>query len=185
MRLALALVVALAASSTRARADELLVHGELDPLTFANGGYGGQLGVRLPSGLRLAIASFSLDVPDVLAQFPDNDGFHLQVRPSGAAYALYYLAPAGHDGFALGGSVRYLRLRYTYGAAHTDVAEVSPEAIVGYQWHPLHGRFYLQPWLALGVALTHDHDAVVAGHRYDELPVSPFFTVNIGYELAL
>jgi hypothetical protein len=180
-RLALAVVLALAAP---ARAD-VLVHGELDPLTFANGGYGGQLGVRLPSHLRLAVASFALDVPDLLAQFPDNDGFHLRVRPSGAVYALYYLAPPGHDGLALGGSMRYLRLRYTYGSEHTDVAELSPEAIVGYQWHPLHGRFYLQPWLALGVVLTHDHDPVVTGHRYDELPVSPFFTVNIGYEYAM
>src|SRR5205823_13266081 len=135
-------------------------------------------------GVRIALASFALDVPDVVSQI-GNDGFHLRVRPSGALYVLYYVEPPGHDGFSFGGSMQYLRLRYTDDAApseHADVGELSPQAIVGYQWHPFHNGFYLQPWLALGVALTHDGSAVVGGHRYDELPISPFFTVNIGYE---
>jgi len=186
-RLALACLVALAPA---ARADDTLVHGELDPLTFANRGYGGQIGIRHPAlhGVRIAIASFSLHVPDVLSQLGGNDGFDLRVRPSGAIYVLYYLEPPGHDGLSFGGSLQYLRLSYGHDSApgeHVDVAEVSPQAIVGYQWHPFHGGLYLQPWLALGVALTHDGDAVVGGHRYSELPISPFFTVNIGYEHAL
>ena len=176
-----------------ARADDTpwLVHAEIDPFPFATGRYGAQIGVRPPAlgGLRLAIASFSLDVPDVIGQLGGNDGFHVDVRPSGALYALYYLRPPGRDGFAIGGSVRYLRFRYTHDAAppgaYADVTEVSPEAIVGYQWHPLGNGLYLQPWLALGVALSHSAPAVVGGHRYDELPVSPFFTINIGWEHRL
>jgi hypothetical protein len=180
----------LAAAHAHADDAPTLVHAELDPLTFATGGYGGQIGVRLPAlhGVRLAIASFSINVPDVVAQLGGNDGFHLDVRPCGALYALYYVAPAGHDGLAFGASLRYLRLRYTYDGApgqHADVSELSPEAIVGYQWHPFGNSFYLQPWLALGVVVTRSGDAVLGGHRYDELPVSPFFTVNIGYEHAL
>jgi len=173
-----------------AHADSWIVHGELDPFPFATLRYGGQLGVRAPqlAGVRLALASFSLDVPDVIGQLGGNDGFHVDVRPSGALYALYYLRPAGSDGLAVGASLRYLRFRYTHDDApgeDVDVSELSPEAIVGYQWHPFHNGFYLQPWLALGVALTHSADATVGGHTYDELPVSPFFTVNIGYERAL
>src|SRR5690349_3453902 len=80
-----------------ARADVWL-HAELDPLTFANGGYGGQIGIRHPAlhGVRLAIASFSLHVPDPIAQI-GNDGFDERVRPSGAIYALYYPREAGRD----------------------------------------------------------------------------------------
>jgi hypothetical protein len=186
--LAAAVVVALGGS---ARADEAIrLHAELDPLTFASSGYGGQIGIRHPAlhGVRVAIASFSLDVPDFVAQIGGNDGFHLRVRPSVALYVLYYFKPGGHDGLAVGGSMQYLRLRYEHDAApgmEADVGEVSPQAIVGYQWHPFHNGFYLQPWLALGVALSHSADAVVGGHRYDELPISPFFTVNIGWEQAL
>lgn len=67
-------------------------HVELDPLPFARGGYGGQVGAgpEALSGWRLAIASVALDVPDFATQLgAGNDHFHLRVRPSVAAYALY------------------------------------------------------------------------------------------------
>lgn len=174
------------ADDAAAGADAVRLHAELDPLTFANGGYGGQIGVRHPAlhGVRLAVASFSLHVPDPIAQI-GNAGFDLQVRPSGALYALYYLRAAGRDGLAIGGSLRYLRLRYEHDdvpGERADVTELSPEAIVGYQWHPFDNGFYLQPWLALGVTLARWGDAVVGDRRYDALPIQPFFTVNVGWE---
>jgi hypothetical protein len=186
-----ALPFAILLISGAARADEpTLLHGELDPLTFANAGYGGQLGVRHPAlhGVRLAIASFSLHVPDPIAQIGGNDGFDVRVRPSGALYALYYLRPASRDGFAIGASLRYLRYRYRHDdVPDTDanVSEVSPEAIVGYQWHPFHNGFYVQPWFALGVTVYRNGEAQVGDRAYDALPVSPFFTVNIGFEHGL
>jgi hypothetical protein len=168
----------------------VVVHAELDPFPFATGRYGGQLGLRPDAlgGLRLAVASFSIVVPDVIGQLGGNEGFHVDVRPSGALYALYYFARPGADGFAVGGSVRYLRFRYSHDAVpgdHVNVSEISPEAIVGYQWHPFHDGFYLQPWLALGVAVWHRGSPTVGGQTYDELPVSPFFTVNVGWERGL
>lgn len=182
-----AMVLAILLAASAARADSTVIHAELDPLTFANQpGYGGQIGVRAPQlrGVRLAIASFALHVPDVLTGLLGNDGIDQRVRPSGALYGLYYFAPPGHDGFAVGASLRYLRLRYTEDAtqAQLDVSEVSPEVIVGYQWHPLHGRFYLQPWFALGVTVWRSRELALG---VDEPPVSPFFTVNVGYEYAL
>lgn len=184
------------ATSSGARADDappgeaVRLHAELDPLTFANGGYGGQIGIRHPAlhGVRLAIASFSLHVPDPLAQVGGNDGFDLRVRPSAALYALYYLRTPGRDGFAVGTSLRYLRLRYEHDdvpGARADTSELSPEAIVGYQWHPFHNGFYLQPWLALGVTVVRSGEPTVGSHRYEPLPVQPFFTVNIGWEQRL
>lgn len=171
-------------------AEAVPIHAELDPLTFANGGYGGQIGIRHPAlhGVRLAIASFSLHVPDLLAQIGGNDGFDLRVRPSGALYALYYLRAAGRDGLAVGASLRYLRLRYEHDDVpgdHADVTELSPEAIIGYQWHPFHNGFYLQPWLALGVTVLRSGEPTVGDRRYDSLPIQPFFTVNIGWEQPL
>src|SRR5205823_1416113 len=78
-----------------------------------------------------------------------------------AIYILYYRSPPGHDGFAFGGSVRFLRLRYEHDdvpGEHADVQEISPELIVGYQWHPFHAGlqpgFYAQPWIALGAVLA-------------------------------
>ena len=190
-----ALGMLLAASPARAddaddADDAIRLHAELDPLTFANGGYGGQIGIRHPTlhGVRIAIASFALHVPDPLAQIGGNDGFDLRVRPSGALYALYYLRPAGRDALAIGASLRYLRLRYEHDDApgeRADVTELSPEAIVGYQWHPFHNGFYLQPWLALGVTLARQGEAVVGDKRYAELAIQPFFTVNVGWEQRL
>jgi hypothetical protein len=190
LRLVTALVVLASIGTARAEvrpAEPLVLHAEIDPFPFSTGRYGGQIGIRAPAlgGVRIAIASFSLDVPDVIGQLGGNDKFHVDVRPSGALYVLYYLRPPGRDGFAVGGSIRYLRFRYTHDDApgeQADVSEISPEAIVGYQWHPFTNGFYLQPWLALGRALTHSGDMTVGGHAYKELPISPFFTVNIGWE---
>lgn len=178
------------ADESRASDDAMWLHAELDPLTFANGGYGGQLGIRHPAlhGVRLAVAGFSLHVPDALARFGGNDGFDLRVRPSGALYALYYGHAAEHDGLAIGASLRYLRLRYEHDDVpghQAEVTELSPEVIIGYQWHPLHGAFYLQPWLALGVTVSRRGEAIVGNKHYDEPPIQPFFTVNIGWELRL
>ncbi|HEY4182781.1 MAG TPA: hypothetical protein VGM90_38380 [Kofleriaceae bacterium] len=169
-----------------AHADPIYLHAEVDPLTFANGGYGGQLGIRVRH-VRFALASFSLHVPDVVSQI-GNDGFDERIRPSGALYALYYLNAAGHDGFAFGASLRLLRIRYEHDdvpGTEAHVTELSPEAIVGYQWHPFHNGFYLQPWLALGVTVWKNHPGKVGTYTYDELPISPFFTVNIGWEQAV
>lgn len=144
------------------------------------------IGVRVDH-IRFAAASFSLHVPDPISQI-GNAGFDERVQPSGAAYALYYLRPGGHDGFAVGGSVRLLRIEYR----HDDVAneqshvvEISPEAIVGYQWHPFHNGFYLQPWIGLGVTVWRNHTATVGPYTYDELPINPFVTVNLGWELRI
>jgi hypothetical protein len=130
-------------------------------------------------------------VPDPVAELGGNDGFDIEVRPSGAIYVLYYLRPAGQNGFAFGGALRYLRLRYTHADEPGDgrVSELSPEAIAAYQWHPLPGGpargLYLQPWIGLSFTAYRDGDRVVGARTYDPLPVQPFFTVNIGWELAL
>lgn len=181
-------LVLLAAAATPARGEPTTVHAEVDPLPLANHGYGAQLGVRLPVGLRLAAASFSLDVPEIAATLNGNDGFAVRVRPSAAIYALYYLSPPGHDGFAFGGSLRYLRLRYAFvdaPDARADTRELSPELIAAYQWHPnpRYG-FYLQPWVGLSLTAYRDGEPIVAGRRYRPLPVQPFFTINIGWELG-
>ena len=74
-----------------ARADaESSVHAEVDPFPFATGRWGVQIGARPAAlrGLRLSIASFSVDVPDVVTELGGNEGFHLDVRPlSGGVYA--------------------------------------------------------------------------------------------------
>ena len=184
MKVALVVIAALAGT---AYADDVHLHAEVDPLPFTRGGYGGQLGVRADAiaRVRVAAASFALDVPDFAAQLGGNDDFHIRVRPSAALYVLYYLSPA-RNGFAVGGSLRYLRLRYTHDDIdeHDDVRELSPEAIVGYKWHPSRYGFYLQPWFGLSVTAWRSHDPVVGGRAYDPLPVQAFFTVNLGWELV-
>src|SRR5688572_22665201 len=84
------------------------VHLEVDPLPFALKGYRAQVGYRplAESGLRFAVASFALEVPDLVAELGGNDGFHLRVRPSFALYLLYYLSPSA-DGLAVGGALRW------------------------------------------------------------------------------
>ncbi|HUS66263.1 MAG TPA: hypothetical protein VMZ28_17035 [Kofleriaceae bacterium] len=183
----LGLLVAVAPAA--ARADEpARVHAEVDPLPFARGGYGAQLGLRLRgSGLRFAVASFALDVPDAATQLSGNDGFHARVRPSGAVYVLYYPSPT-RGGWAFGGSLRYLRLRYRHDdepGARANVTELSPELIAGYKWHPRPAGFYLQPWFGLGVTAARDGDLDVGARTYDPPPVQLFATVNLGWDVAL
>lgn len=191
-RLPYLIVITAAVMGRTAHADPTptLVDGECDPFPFATGGYGCQVGIRPAAlhGVRISLASFSIDVPDVIAEVNGNDGFDVEVRPSLALYVLYYLHAPGQDGVAVGGSLRYLRWRYRHDdfpGEEATTSEVSPEAIVGYQWHPFHNGFYLQPWLGLSVTLHRSGEPVVGDQRYDPLPVQPFFTVNIGYEHAL
>jgi hypothetical protein len=182
------LAVVLLALASPAFADPVLVSPEVDPLPFATGGYGTQLGVRHPRLPRIAVASFSVNVPDLVTELGGNDGFHLRVRPSAAVYVLHYFAAPGRDGFCVGGSVRYLRLRYEHDEVpgmRADVGELSPEAIVGYQWHPFDNGFYAQPWLGLSFTLARDGEPVVGDRRYNPMPIQPFFTVNVGWEFRL
>ncbi len=188
-RVAVAVVLSVAAGGS-AQADGVgRAHAELDPLPFARGGYGGQVGFRpAGSGLRVAAASFALDVPDLAVEVGGNDGFHARVRPSAALYLLYHVQPAARGGWAFGGSLRYLRIRYTHDDepdARADVGDLSPELIAGYKWHPGAAGFYLQPWLGLGVTAWRHGDLDVGAHTYDPLPVQPFFTVNVGWDVAL
>jgi hypothetical protein len=188
--MARAVVVLLLALAAPAHADDpVLAQIEVDPLPFATGGYGAQVGIRHPKlRVRISVASFALNVPDVVTELGGNDGFNLRVRPSAATYVLYYFAPPGRDGFTVGGALRYLRLRYEHDevvGGRADVSELSPEAIVGYQWHPFDNPFYLQPWLGLSFTLVRDGEPVVGDRRYDPMPIQPFFTVNVGWEFRL
>ena len=184
-----ALLVATAAAG-RAAAEPHRLHVEVDPLPFALGGYGGQIGYRaaaLPR-VRFALASFALEVPDPVVELDDdNDGFHIEVRPSGAAYVLYFLSgPRG--GWVAGGSLRYLRLEYSHDqvpGARTRIGELSVEAIAGYKWHPWDAGFYLQPWLTVARALADTGDPVVGDREYQPMFLQLFATVNLGWELAL
>jgi hypothetical protein len=166
------------------------LHIELDPLPFALGGYGGQIGYRaagLP-GWRFALASFALDVPDLVTQLDDaNDGFHLRVRPSVAVYVLHYPSRS-RGGLALGGAARYLRLDYSHddvSGARARLGELSIEAIAGFKWHPWRAGFYAQPWLGISRALASTDDATIGERDYEQLPVQLFATVNLGWELEL
>lgn len=190
--LSLAAAIALAASTAGAETPHRL-HVELDPLPFVLGGYGGQIGVR-PAPLprwRFAVASFSLDVPDRVAELGGNDGFSLRVRPSIAGYALYYPSE-GRGGWAFGGSLRYLRFRYTRAdtpGESADVGQASFEVIAGYKLHPVSTGwargFFAQPWLTVARRLVTRGDAVVGSRTYDPLPLDVFFTVNLGWELEI
>ena len=176
---ALSILLALAGA---VRADDLRFHAEIDPQPFILGGYGGQVGVRYDH-LRAAVASFALDEPDAIAQLGGNDHFHVELRPSGAFYVLYYLGD--RSSWAFGGSMRLLRFEYTYDGdpalAHTW--ELSPEAIAAYKWQPTSTGFYLQPWATISTTLYRHGDTQVGTHHYDPLPIGLFATVNIGWEL--
>lgn len=181
--------VAVACAASGARADGIgRANAELDPLPFVRAGYGVQVGYRPSgSGLRVSVASFALDVPDAAVELGGNEGFHARVRPSAALYVFHY-RPDARGGWALGGSLRYLRIRYTHDDEpdrRADVGELSPEIIAGYKWHPGAAGFYLQPWLGLGVTVWRRGDLDVGEHTVSPLPVQPFFTVNLGWELAL
>ncbi len=195
-RLALAAILL---SGSAANAEPATEHSvaqvEVDPLPFALGGYGVMVGIRDPAwhGLRVSTAQFSLHVPDALSQLGGNDGFDLEVRPSsGAIYVLYYGQPVGSNGLTFGGSIRHLKLRYKHDdepGKQLTIHEISPELIVGYQWHPFKTgalkAFYAQPWLALGFVLARSDKPVVGTHANDEMPISTFFTVNFGWEMSL
>jgi hypothetical protein len=187
-RLVLGVLTGLVASAQLAGAEPHRIHVETDPLPPAQGGYGLQAGVR-PAGShwRVAVASFSLDVPDFAVQGGGNDGFHLRVRPSAAVYVLRYHRP-GRDGWLYGASLRYLRLRYTHddvAGERADLAAVSPELIGGYKWHPGGAGFYVQPWAGVGVLAWTSDDATVGTRAYDGFPLQPFLTVNLGWEFEL
>ncbi len=79
MRTIAALVLA---ATSSARAEPVVVHA--DPFPFATLGYGGQLGVRHPAlgGVRVAVASFAVNVPDAIAELGGNAGFEDSVARS-------------------------------------------------------------------------------------------------------
>ncbi len=172
-----------------ARAEPLHLSPEIDPLPFALGGYGTQLGFRHEglAPVRVAPASFSLDVPEMVAELGGNAGFNIRVRPSAAVYVLYLPSGTGR-GWAFGGAVRYLRLRISHddeGSARADVSELSPEAIGGYRWFPTAYGLYVQPWAGLSFTAYRRGEPIVGMRTYEPLPLQLFFTVNIGWELAL
>lgn len=91
-------------------------------------------------------------------------------------------------GLVAGGSLRYLRYEYT----HDDFAgerarggEVSIEAIIGFKWHLGGFGFYLQPWLGISRGLFDNGSSTVGDRDYEQPILSPFATVNLGWELEL
>lgn len=187
LRHAVLCIAALVALTTDVHAERPTLHAEIDPLPFALGGYGIQIGLAhkaLP-GWRFGLGNFSLEVPDASSQLnSDNKGFHLKVRRSHALYALRFFS-TDRRGWCVGGSARYLRLEYTHDdspGAKARLAEVSVEAIGGYKWHPFKAGFYVMPWLAIALPLYATADPVVGDSEYNPDPLSVFATANLGWQ---
>ncbi len=192
-RLAAALVLVVLARGARAdapRARETDVLLEVDPATFAWGGFSAHARLRPDAWPSWSFGAgvYAMDMPSFLVDLdPANRGksWDARIRLGAALFVDRFLgeAPRGpFVGLELG--VQRMRLENPHlgpGTAQYSALLAMPRA--GYLWQPFGSGFYLMPWLGIGVAQRIAGSAELAGEPYHVPRVPMFATLHAGWRL--
>jgi hypothetical protein len=182
---ALGPIAAVHAEPTPSRA--IQVDADADVAPFFHSGYSAHVGVKL-GGLphwRFGAAMWSFDEPSGFVTFlaSGNSGFTVSDHVA-AATATYYFGDRARGLFAeafIGGQDQTLGMTGASGSAHVD--ELLFSAVVGYQWFPTGGTWFLEPSVGASTTPEVAGSTGLAGRTFDDRAVSPIFFAHLGVEL--
>jgi hypothetical protein len=160
---------------------------EIDPVTFAFGGYSAHLRLQPKNSKHLLIGAgtYAMNLPSVLVEMnKDNKGKSWESRIN-QAYGLfgeYYFTETNRKLF-LGGQVSIQEFKASKASIEgsTTYTNLIAMAYVGYSWQPFDLNLYIKPWAGIGYTGRVSGSNALGNDTYHIAPISAFATLHIGY----
>lgn len=185
IRLLMALVlIALTSFSALAQTKFSL---EIDPATFAFGGY--SLHLRLQPGnsehLLLGAGTYAMNLPDPMVNLnPENkyEGWDVRISKGYGFFGEYHLAEV-NKGLFIGTQLGIQKFRVEKDDALGD-AEFTNSLLMGYLGYsikPFNNALYIKPWAGIGYTAKLSGTTSLSSDQYDISPITMFATLHVGY----
>jgi len=160
---------------------------EIDPATFAFGGYGFHLRWQPKSSehLLLGFGTYAMDMPKALIDLnPANKGMGWNVRLN-QGYGLFaeHHFSEVNKGFFSGVQTSFQQYRIENSALEGSetFSNLMAMAFAGYAWQPIGTHFYIKPWAGLGYSTQVSGNTHLTSMEYSLAPITYFATLHMGY----
>jgi hypothetical protein len=160
---------------------------EIDPATFAFGGYSAHLRIapKKAEHLLLGIGAYAMNMPSVMVDLNSknkNEGWDVRLNQGYGLFGEYYFCK-NTEKFFVGTQLGIQEYKIENEAIEGDVKFTNLLSMVygGYTWRPFTNPLYLKPWAGLGYVSKLSGDNVLGGKAYDVASLTMFATLHIGY----
>lgn len=160
---------------------------EIDPATFAFGGYG--LHIRLQpkvhQHLLVGLGTYAMDLPDLLVDFnPKNRAQDWNVRLNQgyglfAEHHFYKVNEKWFVGTQVG--IQEYKIGNDQLPSTSKFTNVLVMGTGGYTWKPFDFGLYIKPWAGIGYTSQIAGTNTVENRGYDIAPITMFATLHLGY----
>ena len=161
---------------------------EIDPATFALGGYSAHARIELGQGSKWVIGAgvYALDLPKAMVDFDSKNrdkGWDVRLKFGAGVFADRFLSE-DHVGPFVGVQAATQQYRLRNSRAGSGEAQYTSMLLMprfGYLWKPGSSELYIMPWAGVGYANKVSGEAHLAGVDYHLSKVMVFATVHVGW----
>lgn len=160
---------------------------EIDPATFAFGGYGLHLRLQPKASehLLLGFGTYAMNMPKALVDLNPanrNLGWNVRLQQGHGLFAEYHFSMVNKGLFSgLQTSFQQYRIEHTTHEGSETFSSLLGMAFIGYSWQPFDDHFYLKPWTGIGYVNQVSGHTQLASSEYDVAPITYFATLHLGY----
>lgn len=160
---------------------------EIDPATFAFGGYSGHLRIQ-PRGWDHVLIGAGIYAMDMPAPFVDINsenkgmGWNVRINRGVGLFGEYHFKEVNR-GFFAGTQVSSQQFKITRDE-HSGSERFENILLMGYGGYslqPFSFPLYFKAWGGLGYTSTYDGQTTLGTETYDVAPISMFATLHVGY----
>jgi len=160
---------------------------EIDPATFAFGGYGVHLRIKPKNSnhLLIGVGTYAMDMPSLIVDFNEKNkaqGWHARLNNAIALFGEYHFSEVNKKWFTgLQISGQEYKMQKDFYESETKFTNGLLLAYGGYTWQPFDFNLYLKPWLGFGYTTKLSGENKISDAEYDIAPILIFSALHIGY----
>jgi hypothetical protein len=160
---------------------------EIDPATFAFGGYSAHLRLKPANWdhIQLGAGIYAMNFPDLFVGLNDNNkdkGWDVRLNLGVGLFGEYFFKEV-NKGWFLGAqaSMQEYRIENSNAEGQSTFTNGLIMAYGGYSLQPFSFPLYFKPWAGVGYTDKISGKNTVGDLTYDISPISMFATLHIGY----
>jgi hypothetical protein len=160
---------------------------EIDPATFAFGGYSAHLRIQPKSCDHLLFGAgiYAMDMPDVFVDFNDENkdkGWKVRINKGIGLFAEHHFSEVNKKWFVgAQTSIQEFKIEKDFTEGSEKFSNFLVMAYGGYTLKPFKANIYFKPWAGVGYTAKIAGDNSLGGNEYNIAPISMFATLHIGY----
>jgi hypothetical protein len=160
---------------------------EIDPATFAFGGYSAHLRIQ-PKGnqhLLLGLGTYAMDMPSFLVDLnAENKGenWDVRIRQAYGLFGEHHFSEVNRKWFiGAQAGVQAFRVEKESVEGKGEFTNLLLMGYGGYTWKPFDNPFYIKTWAGMGYTAKMSGENRLGKEEYDVSPITMFVTVHLGW----